>query len=248
MAEKNIKLSVVIPAYNEEGRIATTLQSLDQYLEKQEYGYEIIVVDNGSSDKTCDLVKRYQQTTVENLVVLCFSKSIGAKGSAVKTGILDEARGQYIMFMDADNATPISEIEKFWPDLESGKYQVVIGSRYLNDSNVTQKQPLYRIVLSRMSNLLIQLLTVPGIKDTQLGFKVFTHKAAKDIFKRVTIPGWGFDMEVLTIARKRGYKIKEVGVLWRERGGSHVPLKAYIQSLFDLLKIKFRSLFGQYSD
>ena len=97
-----------------------------------------------------------------------------------------------------------------------------------------------------MSNLLIQLLAVPGIKDTQLGFKVLTHKAAKDIFDRITVFGWGFDMEVLTIARQRGYKIKEVPVLWREQGGSHVPLTAYIKSLLDLFKIKLNVLLGKY--
>lgn len=242
-----IKLSVVIPAYNEEKRIGETLQSVDRYLEKQKYGYEIIVVDNGSADGTCDVVKKYQKTTVENLVSLCLSESIGAKGSAVKLGIMDYAKGRYVIFMDADNATPISEIERFWPYLESGEYQVVIGSRYLEDSDVTRKQPFYRIVMSRLSNFLIQLIAVPGIKDTQLGFKAFTNGSAKEIFGLVTIPGWGFDMEVLTIAKKRGYKIKEVGVLWHERGGSHVPPKAYLQSLLDLFKIKGRLITGKYN-
>ena len=243
---KTPKLSVVIPAYNEGKRISATLEDIDRYLEKQKYGYEIIVVDNGSNDNTCDIVKKYQRSTVENLIALCLSKSVGAKGSAVLLGILEEARGDYIMFMDADNATPVSEIEKFWPYLEKGKFDVVIGSRYVGSSNVTRKQPLYRIVLSRVSNLLIQMLAVPGIADTQLGFKAFSRTAAKDIFSQVTIPGWGFDMEVLTIARRHGYKIKEVGVLWREQGGSHVPLKAYLESLKDLLKIKFRALTGRY--
>ena len=244
--EKNIKLSVVIPAYNEEKRIAKTLEDIDKYLKKQNYGYEIIVVDNHSNDRTCEIVKQYGETSVENLVTLCLSKSVGAKGSAVRLGIKDYAKGDYVVFMDADNATPISEIEKFWPYLEAGKFQVVIGSRYVNESNVTRKQPFYRILLSRLSNLLIQFLAVPGIKDTQLGFKAFTKKAAKDIFSLVTIPGWGFDMEVLTIARRHGYKIKEVGVLWREQGGSHVPLRAYLQSLMDLFRIKFNMLSGKY--
>lgn len=244
---KNIKLSVVVPAYNEEKRIGETLQDIDKYLEKQKYGYEIIVVDNGSNDNTCSVVKEYQETSVENLVRLCLSKSIGAKGSAVKLGIADHAQGEYIMFMDADNATPISEIEKFWPYLESGEAQIVIGSRYLENSDVTRKQPIYRILLSRASNLLIQALAAPGIHDTQLGFKAFTNKAAKDIFSLVTIPGWGFDMEVLTIARIHGYKVKEVGVKWHERGGSHVPLGAYLESLVDLFKIKFNALTGRYN-
>ncbi|MBI4049996.1 MAG: glycosyltransferase family 2 protein [Candidatus Doudnabacteria bacterium] len=244
--ETRPKLSVVIPAFNEEKRISETLEQTDNYLKKQKYPYEIIVVDNGSNDNTCSLVKNYQEKSIKNLVTLCLSKSIGAKGSAVKLGIMNYARGDYIMFMDADNATPVSEVAKFWPYLESGEYQVVIGSRYLKSSSVTRKQLLYRIILSRMSNFLIQLLAVPGIADTQLGFKIFTARAAKEIFSRVTIPGWGFDMEVLTVARIHGFRIKEVGVIWRERGGSHVPLGAYLQSLLDLLKIKFRSISGRY--
>jgi len=243
----NIKLSVVIPAYNEAARIAQTLEATDQYLRKQNYGYEIIVVDNGSNDNTCDIVKEYQERLSRNLVRLCLSKSIGAKGSAVKMGILNYAQGDFVVFMDADNASPISEIEKFWSDLESGEYQVIIGSRYVNESDVTQRQPLYRVILSRMSNLLIQALLVRGVRDTQLGFKAFSRLAAKDIFSQVTVPGWGFDMEVLTIALRHGYRIKEVGVLWHEQGGSHVPLRAYIQSLKDLLKIKINSIFGRYN-
>lgn len=240
------KLSVVIPAFNEGKRIAGTLEATDSYLKKRDYAYEIIVVDNGSNDNTCDIVKEYQEHGVRNVVRLCLSESVGAKGSAVKLGIMDHAQGEYIMFMDADNATPVSEIEKFWPCLESEGYQVVIGSRYVRQSNVTRKQPLYRVVLSRLSNLLIQLLAVPGIHDTQLGFKIFTRQAAKDVFSRVTIPGWGFDMEVLTVARILGYRTKEVGVLWHEQGGSHVPLTAYLQSLLDLFKIKLNALTGKY--
>lgn len=241
----NPKLSVVIPAYNEGQRIQLTLEDVDKYLKAQNYPYEIIVVDNGSNDNTCEVVKGYQDKGIENVVRLCLSESVGAKGSAVKLGIVDYAKGDYIMFMDADNATPVSEIEKFWLYFDKG-YSVVIGSRYVEESNVTRKQPFYRILLSRMSNLLIQALAVRGIHDTQLGFKAFTRDAAKTIFSRLTIPGWGFDMEVLTIARIHGYKIREVGVLWHERGGSHVPLTAYLQSLRDLLKIKLNALTGKY--
>ncbi len=241
----NPKLSVVIPAYNEGKRIQLTLEDVDKYLKAQNYAYEIIVVDNGSNDNTCDVVKEYQTKGVENVVRLCLSESVGAKGSAVKMGMAEHAKGDYAVFMDADNATPISEIEKFWPFFDKG-YSVVIGSRYVDTAKVTERQPFYRVALSRIGNILTRLLVDPTIKDTQLGFKAFTGKAAKDIFSRVTIPGWGFDMEVLTIAKKHGYKIKEVGVLWRERGGSHVPLSGYIQTLRDLLKIKINSLLGKY--
>jgi dolichyl-phosphate beta-glucosyltransferase len=237
------KLSVVIPAWNEEKRIEKTLKNIDTYLEKQDYDYEIIVVVNNSKDRTYDVVKQLEETTVQNAIAVNLKE--GGKGNAVKRGILEHAKGDIVMFMDADNATPISEIEKFLPFFDEG-FDVVIGSRYTNPELVKVHQPFYRILLSRMSNLLIQFLAVPGIKDTQLGFKAFTLQAAKDIFPIVTVLRWGFDMEVLTIARAHGYKIKEVGVSWTEHGGGHVPLKAYVESLIDLLKIKYRSLVGKY--
>lgn len=237
------KLSVVIPAYNEEKRIAVTLKDIDSYLQKQAYDYEIIVVVNNSKDRTYEVVQELESGAVEKAIAVNLKQ--GGKGNAVKRGILEKATGDIVMFMDADNATPISEIEKFLPYFEKG-YDVVIGSRYTNPKLVKVKQPMYRIVLSRLSNLLIQFLAVPGIKDTQLGFKAFTSEAAKHIFPLVKVLKWGFDMEVLTIALVKGYKIKEIGVSWTEHGGGHVPLKAYIESLLDLFKIKLRSLSGQY--
>ena len=238
------KLSVVIPAYNEEKRITATLKSVDGYLEKQVYDYEIIVIDNNSKDRTSEVVRELEATTVQKSAVKLVTTP--GKGAAVKEGLLKYCSGDIVMFMDADNATPISEIEKFLPYFDQG-YDVVIGSRYTEPDLVKVHQPLYRIVLSRMSNLLIQFLAVPGIKDTQLGFKAFTSDAAKSIFPLVTIIRWGFDMEVLTVARAKGYKIKEVGVSWTEHGGGHVPLKAYVESLIDLFKIKLRSLSGRYN-
>ncbi len=238
------KLSVVIPAYNEEKRITATLENVDSYLEQQSYDYEIIVIDNNSKDKTREVVQNLEKTTVQKSKVVVVTDP--GKGAAVKVGLLNEAKGDIVMFMDADNATPISEIEKFLPYFDQG-FDVVIGSRYTNPDLVKVHQPFYRILLSRMSNLLIQFLAVPGIKDTQLGFKAFTYEAAQDIFPFVAIPRWGFDMEVLTAALARGHKIKEVGVSWTEHGGGHVPLKAYIESLIDLFKIKLRSISGRYT-
>lgn len=237
------KLSVVIPAYNEEKRIAETLKNIDSYLEQQSYDYELIVVVNNSKDRTFEVVNDLEKTTIQKATALNLKE--GGKGNAVRRGIIEKATGDIIMFMDADNATPISEISKFLPYFDQG-YDVVIGSRYTNPDLVKVHQPFYRIVLSRMSNLLIQFLAVPGIKDTQLGFKAFTNKAAKEIFPRVKVLRWGFDMEVLTIALARGYKVKEIGVSWTEHGGGHVPLMAYVESLIDLFKIKLRSLSGVY--
>lgn len=242
-----MKLSVIIPAYNEEKRITATLTSVVGYLERQSYDYEIIVVVNNSHDRTFDVVSDLASGKIANLVAMNLPEP--GKGNAVKRGILEKASGDFMMFMDADNATPISEVEKFWnffqPDHGQG-FDVVIGSRYTNPELVKVHQPFYRVLLSRMSNMLIQFLAVPGIKDTQLGFKVFTRKAAMEIFPLVTVLRWGFDMEVLSIALARGFKIKEVGVSWTEYGGGHVPLKAYVESLLDLMRIKWRAVTGKY--
>ncbi|MBX4187015.1 MAG: glycosyltransferase family 2 protein [Candidatus Doudnabacteria bacterium] len=238
-----VKLSVIIPAYNEEKRIERTLLDVDGYLEKQNYEYEIIVIDNNSNDRTSEVVKKLEATTVQNARVIL--ETTRGKGAAVRRGMF-EAKGEYCVFMDADNATPISEIEKFWTHLESG-VEVVIGSRYQNPDTVKIKQPAYKVLLSRLSNILIQVVLIPHIKDTQCGFKAFKGTAAKEIFKHVTIFGWAFDMELLAIALKLSYRIKEVPVSWEEHGGSHVPLKAYLQSLRDLFIIKGNALTGKYS-
>jgi dolichyl-phosphate beta-glucosyltransferase len=237
------KLSVIIPAYNEEKRIERTLLDVDAYLEKQNYGYEIIVVDNNSNDKTAEVVKKLGSTTVQNARVI--SETTKGKGAAVRAGML-AATGDFRLFMDADNATPVSEIERFWPFLSQG-HDVVIGSRYVDPSTVKIKQPFYRILLSRMSNFLIQFVLIPHIKDTQTGFKAFSADASKKIFSQITIFGWAFDMELLAIALKLSYRIREVPVSWEEHGGSHVPMTAYLQALRDLFKIKLRCLFGKYS-
>jgi len=237
------KLSVIIPAHNEEHRIAQTLQDVDGYLEKQAYDYEIIIVDNNSTDRTSQVVRQLAASTVQNARMV--AETVKGKGAAVRRGMM-EAQGEYTVFMDADNATPISEIEKLWPYLQSG-HEVVIGSRYVDPATVKVKQPFYRILLSRMSNFLIQFVLIPHVKDTQCGFKAFNGPASKEIFKHVTIFGWAFDMELLAIALKLSYRIKEVPVSWTEHGGSHVPLKAYLQALRDLFLIKWRSLTGVYS-
>lgn len=237
-----MKLSVIIPARNEEKRIEKTLRQVSSYLKEQSYQSEIIVVVNNSHDQTLEVANHFGEID-SNFKIISLVE--GGKGYAVKHGILEHATGDIVMFMDADNATPISEIEKFWPHFHN-KFDIVIGSRYLNPELVVKRQPMYRIILSRLSNLIIQILVIPGIKDTQLGFKVFTKEAAQKIFPLVSIRGWGFDMEVLTVGLAHNYKIKELGVSWTEYGGGKVPLKAYRESLIDLLKIKANSILGKY--
>jgi dolichyl-phosphate beta-glucosyltransferase len=235
------KLSVIIPAHNEVTRIEKTVLDVDSYLKKQNYTYEIIVVDSWSSDHTGEAVKHLAMTTVQNARMIRQEEK--GKGAAVKMGIL-ESRGQYVMYMDADNATPITEIEKFWPYLEQG-YEVVIGDRYLDQEHKAH-QPWFRTVLSRMSNMLIQVVLIPHIHDTQAGFKCMNGDAARNIFKYITISGWAFDMELLAIALNFSYRIKAVPIIRDQTGGSSVPPTAFLESLRDLFVIKWNLIRGKY--
>jgi dolichyl-phosphate beta-glucosyltransferase len=239
----NIKLSVIIPARNEDTRIESTLVNTAKYLDKQDYAWEILVIDNSSTDKTGEKVEKLAEGKVKNLRLVETNDNRG-KGAAVQRGVF-EANGEYVMFMDADNATPISEIEKFWPYLEKG-IEVVIGDRYM-DEKKKAKQPWYRTILSRGSNLLIQIVLGHHFNDTQAGFKAFNAEAAKKMFKKQTIFGWAFDMELFAIALKFRYRIQAVPIIRDQTGGSSVPATAFIQSLRDLFIIKWRSLTGRYS-
>lgn len=238
------KLSVVIPAYNEEKRIKPTIESIDAYLSKQSYTYEIIVVSDGSTDKTVDVVKEYQRATMKELKLNANPVNRG-KGFVVRDGV-GMAEGEYILFMDADNATRIEEIENFWPWFDKG-YDVVFGSRYVKGAKMPVKQPWFRRLAGRMSNLLIQALLLPGIHDTQCGFKAFKKDAAHRLFSVSKINGWGFDMEVLALAKAWGYKMKEVPVIWYEIAGTKLKLvRAMIKTLRELFVIKWNFLTGKY--
>jgi dolichyl-phosphate beta-glucosyltransferase len=238
------KLSVVIPAYNEEDRIRPTIESIDAYLEKQPYAYEVIVVSDGSTDRTVEVVKEYQRATMKELKLNANPINHG-KGFAVRDGI-GMAEGEYIVFMDADNATRIEEIENFWPWFDKG-YDVVFGSRYIKGAKMPVKQPWFRRLAGRLSNLLIQAVILPGIKDTQCGFKAFRRDAARRIFSVSRIDGWGFDIEILALAKKFGYKIKEVPVTWYEIAGTKLKLvRAMIRTLRELLVIKWNFMTGKY--
>lgn len=241
---KKIKLSVVIPAKDEEKRIIKTLTSIHQYLKKQSYDSEVIVVENLSSDQTANVVIDFKRT-MNNLKLISLPANCGGKGCAVKKGIL-ESRGKYIVFMDADNATRLDEISGFWKYFTQG-YDIVIGSRHVKGSVIEEEQPWYRQLLGRAANLLIQVVVLWGIKDTQCGFKAFEAKKAKQIFQVQEIEGWGFDIEILAIARKWGYKIKEVPVTWYHVGESRLrPVKAAINTLKDLFRVKKRFITGAY--
>ncbi|MDP3963618.1 MAG: glycosyltransferase family 2 protein [bacterium] len=255
-------LSIIIPAYNEERRIAATLLAIDKYVNARRFkdilrdegyardgeGYEILVVSDGSKDTTVKIVERFS-TLIRNLRLVANDQNHG-KGYVVRQGML-EARGLFRLFTDADNATPIEEIEKLLPYIknvkwrghgaakDSGLYDVVIGSIGIKGSAVERAESLPRVVLGKMSNWLIQIVAVWGIHDTQRGFKLFTQEAAKDIFSRLYIDRWGFDIEALAVARKFAYRIKEVPVHWIHDPDSKVGPSAYIKTFWELFKIKW---------
>ncbi|MCX8016035.1 MAG: glycosyltransferase family 2 protein [Patescibacteria group bacterium] len=227
-------LSVIIPAYNEAERIPKTLLDMDKYLSQAGFSYEIIVVNDGSKDKTAEVVEK-MRPLIKNLKLID-NKFNQGKGGVVAQGML-EAKGLIRLFADADNSTPIEQIEKFFPYFKEG-YDVVIGSRAMKDSQLAVKQPFYRQILGRLGNLVIRLLAVPAIKDTQCGFKAFTEQAAEKIFSQLTIKRWGFDVEVLVIARLLGYRIKEVGIRWINDPHSKVKASAFLEVLTEVLKIR----------
>jgi dolichyl-phosphate beta-glucosyltransferase len=234
-------LSVIIPVYNEAKRIVPTLFDISQYLSKVGYSYQILVVDDGSTDNTFQIVENLKEK-INNLEIIGYGENRG-KGGAVISGMLN-AKGDNILFMDADNSTQIKEIEKFIPFLNN--FDVVIGSRSLSDSKILLKQPFYKEMLGKGGNLLTRILILPKIKDTQCGFKLFTKKSAKDIFKRMRVKGVLFDVEALVIAKLLGYQIKEVGIEWKNDEDSKFKIPSYFRALLDVFVVKWNLINNKY--
>ncbi len=238
---KNLRLSVVIPAYNEASRLPVTLGSVEQYLKGVSYTTEVLLVLNNCSDDTARVAKSWQDK-ISNLFIFDIKtpSHVGnAKGYAIRYG-LARARGDYHAFMDADNATDISEINKFWSVFDLGS-SVVIGSRYVNGAKIVVKQKLMRRFLSRVGNILIQILVLPGIQDTQCGFKVFTKDASQTIVANGRVYGWGADIEMLVIAKKFNYRITEVPIVWCDKAHSMLRANAFWQTLKELIRIWWRN-------
>lgn len=249
MAE--IYLSVIIPAYNEEKRLPKTLAEIDKYLKKQNYpsvgsgqgNYEILVVNDGSKDKTAEVV-RDLMADVKNLRLID-NKENNGKGYVVRQGIL-EAKGKYRLFTDADNSTSIDQVEKMWPEFERG-YEVVIGSRDIKGAVLPIPQSWSRRRIGDIFNLLVQIICgLWRIWDTQCGFKAFSKRAAEDIFPKCKINRFAFDPEILVIAKKLGYKIKEIPVIWINDPESKVKLKNMIKMGLDLIKIRWNLISHKY--
>lgn len=236
-------LSVIIPAYNEEIRLGKTLQEVFDYLKKQEYDSEILVVDDGSTDKTAEIALALEKN-IKNLHVLKIAHA--GKGSAVREGML-KAKGDFRVFMDADNSTSIDQIERMWPEFEKG-YEVVIGSRDMKGAVISIPQPWWRRRLGDVFNLIVQVVSgLWGIWDTQCGFKGFTERAAEDIFSRTIIDGWAFDVEVLMLASKRRHALKEIPVVWANAPNSKVNLKSMMFMFFEVLASRINMFAGNYN-
>lgn len=236
-------LSIIIPAYNEEKRLPETLALVRDWIERQDFEVEIIVVDDGSKDKTVTVAREFKQR-FDNLRVITNAQNKG-KGGVVAQGML-AATGAWRLFTDADSSTPIGEVSKLLKHID--KYEVIIGSRYLNPLSVKIKQPLRRRIISRVWNMLIQSSLLPGIRDTQCGFKLFSAKATEMVFPRQSVQGWLFDVELLTIARNQGYSIKEVAVEWYDSRESKMrALHQGKQALTELRRIKRQVRQGAYA-
>jgi dolichyl-phosphate beta-glucosyltransferase len=235
-----LNLSVIIPAYNEEHRIKETLNKIINHLNKKKYNYEIIIVDDGSKDKTISIIQN-----IKNKKIRILKNEINkGKGYSIKRGVLNATR-DLILFSDADLSTPIEELDHFIKYLD---YDIIIGSRALKESNIIIHQPFYREYSGKIFNLFVKLFTVRGIKDTQCGFKLFKKDIAYNIFKKQTIDRFGFDVEILYIANKYNYKIKELPVHWLNDTKSKVSLfKDSIRMFLDLIKIRINDIKGLYN-
>ena len=228
-------LSVVIPAFNEEPRIADTLAKVTEYLAAQDYEWEVVVADDGSTDHTAQLVGR---VIVEHANVRILRLRHGGKGWAVKNGML-AAAGQYRLICDADLSVPIHQVERLLP-LDGPDFDIVLGSREA-DGAARIGEPVRRHVMGRLFNLFVSCLAVPGLADTQCGFKCFRGETAEDLFPRLTIDGFAFDVELLHLARKLGRSFSEVGIDWYYRPQSKVrPLQDSLTMTLDLIKIRWR--------
>jgi dolichyl-phosphate beta-glucosyltransferase len=237
-------LSVVIPAHNEVERIGPTLERVLEYLGRQDYGFEIIVVDDVSQDGTARVTARFQRR--DGRLRLLQRTADPGKGAAVQAGML-AARGRRVLFSDADLSTPIEECEKLLEAIEREGYDIAIGSRGLPQSDLRVRQPWYREGMGRIFNLMVRAVAVHGIRDTQCGFKLFRGEVVQDLFRRQTVMGFAFDVEILYIALKRGLRVKEAAVTWINSPRSKVdPIRDSLRMIRDMIGIRIKSLLGLY--
>jgi glycosyltransferase involved in cell wall biosynthesis len=234
-------LSIVIPAHNEEVRLPVTLQQVKDFAARQDYPLEVILVENGSRDRTLQIAQDFTRDFPQLRVL---RSELSGKGRAVRMGML-EARGEYRFMCDADFSMPVEEINCFLPPVLSG-YDVAIASREAHGA-VRYDEPAYRHLVGRVYNTMIHLLALPGLNDTQCGFKCFRGQVAEELFPLQTLTGWSFDVEVLYIARRLNYQIVEVPIPWYFNAESKVRVwRDSISMGTDLLKIRLNARRGIY--
>ncbi len=237
-------ISIIVPAYNEQARLPDTLERITQYFCRNIWAFhEILVVDDGSTDGTLAVATAYAKTH-PNVRVLSNPGNRG-KGFSVRHGML-EARGEWRLFTDADLSTPIDELEKLWNAVGPGKDEIAIGSRALDRALIGVHQPGFREIMGRVFNTAVRAVTGLPIADTQCGFKLFRGDVAEEIFSRQTLERFGFDVEVLYIAFRRGYGIAEVPVRWNHADGSKVGMLNGLHAFGELAGIRLNSLRGRY--
>ena len=235
--------SIVIPAYNESERIALTLERVLTHVRERNWSAEILVVNDGSSDNTADIVRRFAEQ--HGHLALIENPGNRGKGYSVRNGML-HASGEVVLFSDADLSSPIEEADKLFAALAAGA-DVAIGSRWLRTELQTQRQPLHRQLLGRVFNLLLRVVLGLHYRDTQCGFKAFTRRATHLIFPLQHIERWGFDPEILFLAHKFGLKVQEEPVQWAHREGTRInPVRDGLRMFLEMLKIRWFSISGKY--
>lgn len=240
----NLFISIIIPCYNEEKRLPDTIRQVLDFLTKNEFGSgEVILVNDGSSDKTLSLIKS-KAAKETGIKYISYKKNRG-KGYALKRGVL-RALGKYILLMDADLSTPISQLNNFLPSIKK-KYHIVIGTRKNPKSKLLKRQGFIREKLGKAYTVLANLLLSLNVSDVTCGFKIFQNRTAKQLFNKLTIDDWGFDAEILFLARKYKQNIKEIPVTWKNAPDTKVVLiKDMIKSFYDLLLVRFNDAKGIY--
>ena len=236
--------SFIIPAYNESSRIRPTLDEVLRYTQERNWDAEILVVDDGSSDDTAQIVREYGK--VHPQILLLENPGNRGKGYSVRNGML-HARGDVCLFSDADLSSPITEAQKLFDEI-SGGADIAIGSRWLRAELQTERQPIYRQFLGRIFNLVLRLFLGLNFADTQCGFKAFRREAAQGIFPLQKIERWGFDPEILFLARRMGFTVKEVPVVWAHREGTQLhPFRDGVRMFAEVLRIRWNAITGVYT-
>jgi len=238
-------LSIIIPAYNEEHRLPGTLEKVVSYFKTQPYEVEILIVDNASQDRTYEVARDYAgKLSSPALPILVHREEQRGKGAAVRKGMLN-SRGEYRFMCDADLSMPISEVNRFLPPLLND-FDISIASREAPGA-VRYNEPAYRHLVGRIFNTMIRVLALPSLNDTQCGFKCFRGIIAEELFPQMTIRGWSFDVEILFLARRRGYRIVEVPIPWYFNPESHISvMRDSFQMALDIFKIRINAASGKY--